>query len=362
MKMPIKILAVLVSYSALAEPAGAREIYDFYSGIRQQAMGGAYTAVVNDETSLLTNPAGLGKLRDVIVTIANPSVQGSASDGQIINLGNVTSAPTQTPSQLLALLNQHPDLHYNALAQIFPSVVAPNVGFGVLGKYQYDAQVNSATQDFRLDYTNDYAAVLGFCLRFFGGVLKVGFDTRFVDRTEIHKDFPSTNPVIDMNSNASEGGGLGADTGIVLAIPVAGIPTFAAVVRDVGGTSYGLTNGMFLQTRSRPVLTPQTIDAGFAVFPIVANHVRLSLTADYKDCLNANQDSDVMKHVHVGGEANFTDFFFLRGGMNQGYWTGGIELSTERFQLQVTSFGEEIGTQAAPIEDRRFIAEFGIRF
>ena len=37
--------------------------------------GGAGIAVVNDETAMLINPAGLGKLRDYIFTIADPEIE-----------------------------------------------------------------------------------------------------------------------------------------------------------------------------------------------------------------------------------------------------------------------------------------------
>jgi hypothetical protein len=57
-----------------------------------------------------------------------------------------------------------------------------------------------------------------------------------------------------------------------------------------------------------------------------------------------------------------SDFFFLRAGMNQRYWTGGFEISTQRFQIQGATYGEEIGTVTVPREDRRYIGKFAIRF
>ena len=47
-----------------AQVSWARERRSFYEGVRGRGMGGAQIATVNDETALLVNPAGLGKLRD----------------------------------------------------------------------------------------------------------------------------------------------------------------------------------------------------------------------------------------------------------------------------------------------------------
>jgi hypothetical protein len=48
--------------------------------------------------------------------------------------------------------------------------------------------------------------------------------------------------------------------------------------------------------------------------------------------------------------------------MNQRYWTAGLELASERFQLQFASYGEDIGPSGAPKEDRRWVGKMAIRF
>lgn len=357
--IPYLFLDIFLTGIFICAPALGSQTFEFYQGVRSLGMGGAYTAIVNDETALLTNPAGLGRLRDVIVTIADPEVAGSFNDTEMTTLTN-TSA--QTPSDLLVLLNQNKGKHWFAKAQAFPSIVAPNVGFGIHGKYVYDAEVNKAGTNYRLDYTNDYAATLGFCFRFFGGIVKLGGVGRYVNRIEIHKDLDPTVATIDMNQTASEGAGMAGDAGLMLTAPIAWLPTLAVTVRDAGNTNYTLTNGMFLQTQTRPIETPQTVDVGYALFPILSNHTRMTITADYHDALDANKDSFSIKKVHAGMELNVADFFYLRAGYNQGYWTAGLELSTESFQLQAASYGEEIGIQTAPKEDRRWVGKIAIRF
>ena len=69
-----------------------------------------------------------------------------------------------------------------------------------------------------------------------------------------------------------------------------------------------------------------------------------------------------MAKYHFGFEWNSYDWFFLRGGMNQGYWTAGLEFSFSKFQLQLASFGEEVGDAIEKKESRNFILKFTTRF
>src|SRR4051812_18708560 len=99
----------------------AGEVREFYRGARGLGMGGADIAVVNDETALLVNPAGLGKLRDTYGTLIDPEMEGSAklsniyvsqSFAQPFNLENVKDT-----------LDVSRDTYYHAKMQIFPSFV-----------------------------------------------------------------------------------------------------------------------------------------------------------------------------------------------------------------------------------------------
>jgi hypothetical protein len=359
-KIKMSRVIAIASVAFLPLHASADEIREFYTGVRQMGMGGAYTGVVNDETSLLTNPAGLGKLRDVTWTIADPELSGSFNDTKVAKLDNFSQVIGV--QNLLDALNQQKDTHFNAKAQLFPSLVGPNFGFGIHAKWSYDANVDSATNMYRIDYTSDYAAALGYCLRFFGGIVKLGVAGRAVDRVEVHKDLAATSTALELEALASEGVGVGADVGLIITAPVALLPSLSATVRDAGGTNYTLSNGSRMSTTTRPEPTAQTIDAGLSIFPIISNRTRMALTAEVHDLATLSEETDQMRRLHVGMEFNFSDFFFLRGGLNQRYWTAGFELSSERIQLQFASYGEEIGTATKPFEDRRWVGKFAIRF
>ena len=74
--------------------ARAHERYDFYRSPRQMAMGGASIGVVNDQTALIHNPAGLGRLRDVYLTLADPVLAIGDQDSTI------AGGPTLIPNMM----------------------------------------------------------------------------------------------------------------------------------------------------------------------------------------------------------------------------------------------------------------------
>ncbi|HEX4924992.1 MAG TPA: hypothetical protein VFV50_12940 [Bdellovibrionales bacterium] len=343
--------------------AGAQERFENFVGIRSLGMGGTATAVVNDETALLANPAALGKLRTYIVTIADPEISANAT--VLSAAGGRSTADLFSPQGLASALAQNQDKPYHTKIQLFPSFVVPNFGFGVFAKYSYDFEyVSSRTagQRLRVDYTNDYAFVLGYSLRLFDGRVKIGVAGRIMNRVEAHTYIDETSTSIGWGDFVSEGGAIAGDGGIILTAPWKFLPTLAATIHDIGRTTFNQGEGVFYKNGRKPADAPQTVDVGIALFPIHANNLRSTFTVEYKDVLTYSEETDQMRRIHAGLEINFADFMFFRGGMNQRYWTAGGELAIQKFQFQAATYGEEIGTPTAPREDRRFIGKFSFRF
>ena len=338
----------------------AQERYEFYKGIRQMGMGGSSVAVANDETGLLSNPASLGRLRDFFITVIDPELEVGTQTQQIANADLIKM---RDPQQALDKCKLNPDKHLHERAQLFPSIVVPNFGLGVFGKYQIDAQLNSLTNKFQYDYVKDYAIVTGLNYSFFGGIFKIGTNARIIDRVEVRDstiDPMSTS--LNINTMASSGVGFGTDTGIILTAPVAYLPTLAAVWRDVGRTSFNWQKDPFLKTSDRPLSTDSTVDVGLSIQPILGRNFRSTWTIEYRDVKTAGSETDQMRRVHGGLELNVADAFFIRGGLNQRYWTAGLELAMMNYQLQLATYGEDIGATGSPREDRRYELKLAIRF
>lgn len=345
-------------------PAAAQERLEFYKGIRTQAMGGASIGVVDDQTALLLNPAGMAKLRDTYITLADPVGELNQNDDQMASGDANVLNIAPDPQKSLAAAAANPGMRLHAMGEVFPSIVFPNFGIGVLAHRQYDAEVDAAQKNYDYEYLADYALVAGFDFRLFDGIIKFGVNGRLIDRSQVSQ--PTLSPTatgLTLSGMMTEGVGLGTDAGLILTIPWDLLPSLAAVVRDIGGTAYNLRSGLVTNATTTPNSTPQTINGAFTITWIMANQVHSLWTVEYEDVLNAYQDTIPQRHYHGGVEFNFDDLFFIRGGYNQGYWTAGIELAVGFYELQFTSYGEEVGTSPSNLQqDRRYMAGLAIRF
>lgn len=351
---------LFIALIGISSSALGAERYEFYNGVRQLGMGGAVVAVVNDETALLSNPAALGKLRDSYITIADPEGEAGHETERVVGL-KFTDA--LDPQKALALLNGSRGNRLHLKGQLFPSLIFPNFGIGLHGKYITDGEVDKAGTAYEYHYLNDWSVVTGFNFRFFNGIMKLGTNFRFTNRSEIHRtdlDPAATN--LNFKNLVSEGIGIGSDTGLILSAPVLYLPTLALVWRDVGNTSYSYQKGFLHNTTTRPNSVENTLDVGVSISPIHGKGTRSTWTVEVRDVLTDDKNEDIMRRLHGGFEFNFSDAFFVRGGANQKYWTAGLELAVDNYQLQAASYGEEIGTKDDPKEDRRYVLKFSLRF
>jgi hypothetical protein len=355
-----RIFLIPILMSFVFSFAEARELHEFYNGVRCLGMGGACIAVVNDETALLVNPAALGKLRDYYGTILDPEIESSSNSYRLYQENKFT-APMSLDN-VKPSLDADRETNYHAKAQVFPSFVARNFGIGFLGNYTLDAKESADGTTLDTFYRNDMAFILGYSLRFFDGRVKIGFNAKLINRIEVNNSTLSATGPLDYKSIASEGTGLSTDVGLILSAPWTYLPTISAVVHDVGGTSFDKANGVRMTTATQPQSVAQDMDVAVALFPIHSNYVRSSWTLEYEGVLSASQEADKAKRIHAGLELNFGDMFFVRGGYNQRYWTAGLEFASERFQFQLASYGEEIGDNITPIEDRRYVVKTAWRF
>ena len=358
----MKLLTIILILSILVSEAFAQERKEFYVGIRGLGMGGAQIATVNDETALLVNPAGLGKLRNYFLTVADPELHLGSETQAII--GADIMAPLD-PQEVLGLLSQatNQDKRLHAKVQIFPSAVFPNFGLGLFANYTTDASYDTTTDQMSFSYRSDLAAVFGFNFRMWSGRIKLGFNVRVMNRNEIERDdIASTATDLTIENLASEGVGIGSDVGLIISMPWKLIPTLSAVYRDVGNTRYTIRDGIVNGISTPPSVTEGTLDAAIALFPIMGKRTRVSFSTEVRDVLTLSDEDDINRRIHAGIEFNIRDALFIRAGMNQNYWTAGLELAVANYQLQFATYGEEVGTATSTLESRRYVGKFAYRF
>lgn len=340
----------------------AGEIYEFYNGARSLGMGGAYVAVVNDETALYTNPAALGKLRDYFITIADPELQATSKLTSYVKTDTIDNL--FSGQGMVDLIKDDPGSHLNFKFQASPGIILPNFGFGVLAKWEANVETDEAGTTVSIDYRNDYALGIAYNFRLLDGIIKLGVAGLLVDRIEVDDDVPTTTTDLTYESLSSEGMGVKVNGGLLITLPYTFLPSLGVVVRDIGDTSYTINDGMMYTTTERPLPDLQKVDVGTSISPIFSNRVRGTFTAELHDVMTKDvaEKEDIMRRFHAGLELNLADIFFLRGGWNQKFWTAGFEFASQRFQLQGSYYGEDIGTPNAPKEDRRFVGKFSLRF
>ncbi len=352
-----------MTIASTASTAAAGEIYEFYNGARTMAMGGAYVTTVNDETAVFHNPGGLGRLRDPFFTAVDPEIDISANLTDFVRLNSV--GKLTSIQGLLELLNRNPGKHFHSRYQLSPSIALPNFGIGMLVNWKFDGEVDPTGTDFKFRYQNDYAGAIAYNLRLWDGIVKIGLSGKLINRVEIETTAPADSTGLEVKDLASEGMGLGVDGALILTAPVRYLPSFGVVVRDIGHTAFTMTDGMLYQVGDRrPRKQEQKVDAGLSFSPILGKATRATLAVEIHDVMTGDEAErgDLMRRFHGGMEINIRDFFFLRGGYNQKFWTAGFEFASERFQLQGTAYGEDIGAPNNPREDRRYIGKFSLRF
>jgi len=88
------------------------------------------------------------------------------------------------------------------------------------------------------------------------------------------------------------------------------------------------------------------------------------LAADIRDVGDPNWSWK--KGTHVGAEFYWKMYNWWKGhwsaGYNQGYWTAGLGARLAWFQLDLATWGEEVGTDSEPHQDRRYMLELALDF
>lgn len=357
MKWILQDTRCVVFYSLLTLSVSAQatnEWFEFYDNARSLGMGGASVAITSDDTSLYRNPANLGSLRDLYGTLLDPEIEGTS---------NLTASQIDIKS-VMDTMSAKPDTYYRARQQITPTLVRRNVGIGFIYKNEISAEITSANPSVMdTHYVNDMGVVLGANLRLFDGRIKIGVAGRAFNRIEVNNPSLAVGGPTDLQTIAKEGTAIALDGGILLQAPWTFLPTLGAVVHDIGDTVFDKQDGFRMRTpNGRPDPVKQSVDVAVAMFPIHSAQFRSVWTLEYTDVTNSRNDTDNAKRVHAGIEFNARDVFFFRLGYNQRYATAGIEVASEYVVWQLSTYGEEIGTESAPREDRRVVSKLALRF
>jgi hypothetical protein len=332
-----------------------------YTSARAAAMGDAYLPLGNDIPSgLFYNPADLGRFRKFVAEPINFSFYINQPAASAIG-SNTAKLPSL--SGYLPTLQASPSSQMSGSGgAIFAGIGMPGFAVGILSQVETAGRVNT---DGTVTYRSLYQIIptMGFGARMFNGLFRMGYSFQWVN-TSI--GMPTVNPSdsIGYNQNLQRGSALSHNFGASLIFPVKTLPSLDFVARNIGIAKYNssasLTSALTTQPVGTPSDEPMTFDGAMSFHPRLGWGVTGHLVFEDRDMTNQS-GVDLMGHLAMGIELDFSEKFFLRGGMGSGYWNGGLGLKRKGAELSLTYTTIEVGTHYLDQGDTRFLLQYQMR-
>jgi len=358
-----KTAVVVVLMMLIPGSLCATELPVLYKGIRPQGMGGAFTAVADDENAMFYNPAGLDGIKGFGGTaILNPYIEASRHINSFYNdLKDIANASTDTEQATLAaqFMQDWLDKHMHLRSGVFPNVTFHDFGVGVLGQVSADGEVQSPSGVDTLFVKGVYDLALiasgahGFDV--FNDSLKVGITGKLIYQEAIDQSYTTTDLVqndgIDLREGLKKGNGIGVDMGAIYSFSNALEPSLGLTVLNIGDVDMGDAGTL-----------EQQLNIGGALKAPVGS-CKLLLAVDVVDLTSQlPDDQDFWRKVHTGAEFRFPIFLSLRGGVYQGYPSYGLTVDLKALKVSYAFYVEQLGAGSAQNVDRRNMIQIALGF
>ncbi len=331
----------------------------FHRGVRPIGMGGAFTALADDENALFYNPAGISRLDQLTFGIVNPIVD--VSEKSIDLYKDIEDADLDDEQEVNDLLKE-----YAGEYQHFRVSLYPHVGFrlanvwmliGALAQAQVDLDVRTPSwPEAHCDYVQDTALMAGAGLKLPITGLRVGASVKSVSRDSLEEVY--TAPIIAdddfedrLEDDIKSGAGFAIDVGVIYRMLfISGFETdIGLVIQNIPEMDMGDAKDVATQT-----------NLGIAVAKSVARF-KLIGVLDYMDVTQQyGEDDDIGKRLHMGLELQTPFFVSVRMGLNQGYFTAGATVDFRFLRLDFAAYTEEVGAYAGQREDKRYIGQLSL--
>ncbi len=331
----------------------------FYQGVRPMGMGGAFTAVADDENALFYNPAGLADLSTVNVGILNPMVD--VSDKSIDLISDTDDTDMDDTGEVADLLRQYSGDHQHFRASLFPHVGFNLANLGVmiggLAQANLDAEIrNPVWPETHVDFAMDYGVLGGVGMKLPFQDLKLGATVKVIHRESLQEVYTATDIADDDFEDRFEDD-LSNDTAVSVDIGTIYTLSFIEWMQtDVGLAIQNLPamefgDDMDVETQANLGIA---MKKSFAAFSLVGAIDYLDLTQSVGD------DNDWAKRLHMGVELQLPVVLSVRAGLNQGYGTVGATIDIWVLRLDFATYAEEVGAHSGQRSDRRYMGQFTI--
>ena len=351
----VVVIFLLVSVPGLS----AKEYPTLHRGVRPLGMGGAFTAVADDENALFYNPAGLSEISTLQVGVLNPLVEASKNTMDMIN--DAQDTDFDDTAETTDFLRDYVGEHQHLRASLVPHVGFNLAGYGVmvaaLAQATVDLDVrNPVWPEAHIDTVSDIGLLAGVGLNLPLTGFRAGATIKFISRESLEEIYTATDIASDdfqddFEDDLNSGSGFGIDLGAIYKLPFVEIIDLDVGLAIQNLPEMDMGDAKPLKTQANFGLAAKK---SFAKFDLIG-------ALDYMDLSNAqDEDGDMAKKIHMGAEIQLPTILSVRAGLNQGYYTAGATIDFKAVRFDVATYGEEVGAHAGQREDRRYIAQITI--
>ncbi|MGZ5278562.1 MAG: hypothetical protein ACXWC9_01385 [Pseudobdellovibrionaceae bacterium] len=389
LRFSIILVSGLLTSVCWAQEGVQTSIHHHYQSTRALGMGDAFVATADDYTALFYNPAGLARLKHGQLSMSMEF--GGGLDVQkfykeIGEIDKITYANDGEKQLAYAqLLNTYYGKTLGFRVKAFEAIWArPGWAIGIVPlDFTFDAQVhNQGTPALDVRAFADTTIAYGYADDLHGvvpGRLSWGTTVKMINRGYINREVNSLSLVADSSTlrkeDARDGYTVDFDLGTLYTprIPTEGFfslfqlakPTFGAVVRNIA--DYGFGNSFKLINKEKvdaPEKLNRVLDLGakfeYPELWIFGGRGEI----DIRDIGHPN--FTWRRSFHLGFEFDWTVTTWWKGqyriGVNQGYPSLGLSALLFIFNLDLATYGEEVGTFHNPKENRIYMAKMSLDF
>ncbi|MCA6070996.1 MAG: hypothetical protein LE168_01185 [Endomicrobium sp.] len=386
MKNKIVFLTILVLLFSSMVFASQLENRAMKKGLRPMSMGGAFTAIANDDNAFFYNPAGITYINNFLIQpfsldIAITAAVIDSYNFYSNNKSDILHFNKLDEAQQLKFAKKISDQALNLYPYTFVSIpnilfiTSPiavkknylNFGFGVFSYANANANFNNSPPIYSVSYDLEATGlgILPVAFKIYSlekikipGALSLGVNFKYMHRFKNAKDEVSLVdlPEYNFKNKFLHGPSFGIDFGAIYHLNSR--CNFGLMIADIYNSGIEYKN--FCCNSNKPDAASEynarinpEFNLGVAYYPekfyywpgkYLKTNDRLALAFDLTDLANSNETfiKTPFKKTHIGAEYKY-NLFVIRAGYNSGYPTIGGGIVTNAIQLEYAFYGEEKG-------------------